>query len=51
MTIDKCKGHGCNFTRAASRAYKLMNSNAVLFTLDCNHSLASIPSSKLKVSM
>jgi hypothetical protein len=31
--ISKCKGHGCNFTWAASRAYKYMNSVPVLFTL------------------
>ena len=22
IIIDECKGHGCNFTRAASHAYK-----------------------------
>jgi hypothetical protein len=36
--ISKCKGHKCNFTRAASRAYKYVKSNPVLFTLT-GHSL------------
>jgi hypothetical protein len=31
--ISKCKGHECNFTWAASHAYKQMNSAPVLFTL------------------
>lgn len=40
MDIDECQGHKCTFTRAVSCAYKLMNSSTVLFTLNCNHSLA-----------
>jgi hypothetical protein len=31
--ISKCKGHECNFTWAAFRAYKQVNSVPVLFTL------------------
>jgi hypothetical protein len=53
MIKSKYQGHECNFVRTASRAYKL-NSNTVLFTMDCNHShviLASLPSGKSKVLM
>jgi hypothetical protein len=51
---SRCQGHGCNLIRAVSRAYKQMNSNTVLFTLDGNRScvtLASTPFGKLKVSL
>jgi hypothetical protein len=51
MVIDECQGHKCTFTRAASRAYKYMNSNIVLFTLNGSHSLASSHLSKPKVPM
>ena len=54
MINNRCQGHECNLIRAASRAYKQMNSNTVLFTMDCNHScvtLAFSPSDKPKVSM
>jgi hypothetical protein len=51
MIIYECQGHKCTFTRAVSRAYKYMNSSTVPYTLNCNHPLASSPSSKPKVSM
>jgi hypothetical protein len=40
MIKSKCQGHGCNLIEAASCVYKYMNSSTVLFTLDCNLSLA-----------
>jgi hypothetical protein len=49
--IHECQGHECTFTQAVSCVYKWMNSSTVLFTLNCNHSLTSPPSSKPKVSM
>jgi hypothetical protein len=42
MIIISYQGHGCNFVRAASRAYKYMNSTPVLFTLDCNYSCVTL---------
>jgi hypothetical protein len=41
MIIISYRGHGCNFVRAVSRAYKTMNSTHVLFMLHCNRSRVS----------
>jgi hypothetical protein len=52
MFIINYQGHKCNFDRAASRAYKYVNSNPVLFTLTCNHlhvALGFLPPVKPKV--
>jgi hypothetical protein len=42
MLVNLCKGHECNFSQAASCAYKLMNSTPVLFTLSCIRSCATL---------
>jgi hypothetical protein len=52
MIITSHQGHKCNFDRAASRAYKKVNSTLVLFTLTGIHlhvTLGSLPSVKPKV--
>ena len=35
MIVTSCQGHKCNLDWATSRAYKLVNSTPVLFTLAC----------------
>jgi hypothetical protein len=52
MFIVIYQGHEYNFDRAASRAYKYMNNNHVLFTLTGIHSRVTfglLPSAKPKV--
>jgi hypothetical protein len=52
MFVISYQGHKCNFDRAASRAYKQVNSNPVLFTLSDNPAhvtLGFIPSVKPKI--
>jgi hypothetical protein len=54
MIVSICKGNECNFSQAASCAYKYMNSTPVLFTLTCIHSHVTLelsPSVKPKVQM
>jgi hypothetical protein len=52
--IISYRGHKCNLDQVVSHAYKLVNSNPVLFMLTCNHlhvALGLSPSVKPKVQM